>query len=443
MVSIQAAPSLFAPPSETRLSPPTSLACLGLNHLPLYHPPSTSTLGPDTMEPNGAPPPIPIQSIDQPGLKATGQLLYGLRQEVAEILKRSSTGFPGAQPVSFARRHIDELRREDYYVCEKSDGMRYLLYLTEDGNENEAHYLIDRKNDYWFVNAGSLHFPTPANQQHFHRKTILDGELVMDTLPDGHKEPRYLVFDCLVLDGLVLMNRELNKRLGYFRDNIFKPYQQLLREYPEEKKFQPFFVDQKSMQFSYGIEMMFKDVIRNLRHGNDGLIFTCLKSEYKPGTDPHILKWKDAEENTIDFVWKLRFPTLEPDKLDRAEGVSQPYVDYEAKPAIELLANHGGGFPQGYQYFADMYMEDGEWEVLKGLGDPLDDRVVEAYMDGQKRWRFYRFRDDKSDGNHISTVNSVIDSIRDGVKKEDLLAAAKTIRDCWKAREAAAKARGR
>lgn len=333
------------------------------------------------------------------------------------------------------RRLTAPVAKISYYVCEKSDGMRYLLYMTEDEEGQEVHYFIDRKNDYWFINRGNLHFPLPNDRMKFHSATVLDGELVMDTMSDGRKEPRYLVFDCLVLDSVVLMNRELGKRLGYFQEQVFKPYRRLMDEFPSERQYQPFFVDQKAMQFAYGIEMMFKDVIRNLKHGNDGLIFTCLKSDYKPGTDPHILKWKDAEENTVDFVWKFTFPTVEPDEWERAEGITAPFIDYETKPAIELLAHHGGGWPNGYQHYAEMYLEDAEWEILKGLGDPLDERVIEAYMDTQKRWRFYRFRDDKAEGNHITVVNNVIESIRDGVTKEDLLGAAKTIRDNWKARE--------
>ncbi|KAI0118680.1 mRNA capping enzyme [Nemania sp. FL0031] len=385
--------------------------------------------------------PAAIQSIDEPGLRAEGDLLFTMRKEVAALLGRQATGFPGAQPVSFTRKHLDELRRENYYVCEKSDGMRYLLYMTSDEQGQEVHYFIDRKNDYWFINRGNLHFPLPGDQMKFHTATVLDGELVMDTLSDGRKEPRYLVFDCLVLNSQVLMNRELGKRLGYFQEQVFKPYRRLMDEYPEERDYQPFFVDQKDMQLAYGIEKMFKEVIRNLKHGNDGLIFTCLKSDYKPGTDPHILKWKDADENTVDFVWKFTFQTVEPDEFERSEGYTTPFIDYEAKPAIELLANHGGGWPDGYRHYAEMHLEDSEWEILKSLGDPLDERVVEAYMDTQKRWRFYRFRDDKSDGNHISVVNSVIESIRDGVKKEDLLDAAKSIRDNWKAREQQRKGR--
>ncbi len=316
------------------------------------------------------------------------------------------------------------------------------------------HYLIDRKNDYWFVNAGNLHFPTPTSEQAFHKATLLDGELVLDDLGSGRREPRYLVFDCLVMDGQVLMSRELSKRLGYFQEQIFRPYKDLLKKYPEERGFQPFFVEMKNMQVAYGIQMMFEDVIKNLRHGNDGLIFTCLRSEYKAGTDPHILKWKEADENTIDFMWKLRFPLAEPTEHERAEGggglavavavADEPFVDYDSVPPVDLLAYHGGGgggggggSPEAYQYYAPLHLEEAEWEVLKSLGDPLDERIVEVYMDEQKRWRLSRFRDDKSDGNHISVVNSVIDSIRDAVTKEDLLNAAKGIRDNWKAREQA------
>ena len=54
-----------------------------------------------------------LQTIDEPGLKATGDLLYKLRQEVAHLLDRKNISFPGAQPVSFARRHIEELMKQE------------------------------------------------------------------------------------------------------------------------------------------------------------------------------------------------------------------------------------------------------------------------------------------------------------------------------------------
>jgi mRNA guanylyltransferase len=62
------------------------------------------------MDENGAP--AQIRSIDEPGLRATGDLLLTLRKEVAALLGTSENRFPGAQPVSFSRKHLDELRRE-------------------------------------------------------------------------------------------------------------------------------------------------------------------------------------------------------------------------------------------------------------------------------------------------------------------------------------------
>lgn len=55
----------------------------------------------------------PITSIAEPGIKAEGQLLYTMRNEVAELLGRHQTGFPGAQPVSFARQHLEEMTKQE------------------------------------------------------------------------------------------------------------------------------------------------------------------------------------------------------------------------------------------------------------------------------------------------------------------------------------------
>ncbi|KAG5914855.1 mRNA-capping enzyme subunit alpha [Claviceps sorghi] len=385
-----------------------------------------------------------IGSIAEPGVKAFGPLLQAMRREVAQLLGRHQIGFPGAQPVSFARQHLEELQTQDYYVCEKSDGIRYLFYLTADEEGLEAHYLIDRKNDYWFITNRNLHFPLENNTQAFHTKTLVDGELVWDSLPDGKKEPRFLVFDCLVMDGNKLMDRTLDKRLAYFKERLYTPYKKLFREYPDELRFQPFFVEMKPFQLAYGIEMMFKQILPSLRHGNDGLIFTCRNTAYRHGTDPHILKWKPPQENTVDCRMKLTFPLVEPDEEERQEGILEPFIDYDNVPKAELMVYRGdGGGGEKYEFFSDLFITEDEWETLKSHNDPLNWRIVECNQDEQARWRLVRFRDDKKEANHTSTVTSVLESIKDRVTEQDLYKSAAPIRDSWKARQARAEAERR
>lgn len=381
-----------------------------------------------------------VPDMDAIGIKAEPHLADQFRREVASLLGRSSTNFPGAQPVSFAAKHILELQQKDYYVCEKTDGIRCLMYFAKGDPESdtpEIHYLIDRKNDYRYVPG--LHFPLPDDDtfQSFHVDTLVDGELVNDTYEDGSQQLMFLVFDCLVLDGISLMHRTLDKRLAYFKEKVLKPYNAMYEKFPEEKKHRMFAVEDKSTQFSYGIEMMFREIIPKVRkiHGNDGLIFTCRSTPYKIGTDENILKWKPPEENSIDFRMRLEFPLVDPDSEDEAEGYNEPYPDYDAKPAFHLFVMHSRN---DYRPFAPMHVEDNEWEDMKALQKPLDDTIVECVRDEHGRWRFMRFREDKSDANHISTVDKVLESIQDRISEDDLIRAAGSIKTAWKKRQAQA-----
>lgn len=201
-----------------------------------------------------------------------------------------------------------------------------------------------------------------------------------------------------------------------------------------------FIMEMKQMQFSYAIELMFGKILPHLPHGNDGLIFTCRMSDYKFGTDQNILKWKPEAENSIDFRLTLDFPVKQPDEQDMAEGFREPYTDYDAMPVCNLHVYNGDSTNRD-TWYATMFIEDDEWERFKLLEEPLNDRIVECYMDPQKRWRYMRFRDDKTNANHTSTVDSVIESIMDRVTKQDLIAAQKVIRDEWKRRVAEEQAR--
>jgi mRNA guanylyltransferase len=363
---------------------------------------------------------------DIPGVLAPPDVCHRLKQEVSYLLGRNQLSFPGSQPVSFARRHIEQdLMQEDYFVCEKSDGLRCLMYLSSE-NGNERVYLITRKEEYFFV--PDLHLPRKEDLGSHHHGTLLDGELVISKNPDGAEELQYLIFDCLALTGKVLVNRTLDKRLGFVREGLYAPYKQLVARYPDDCKVFPFKISVKHMERSYGLEKVFNEIVPALRHVSDGLVFTSRISEYVYGTDEKILKWKPPEENTVDFRLDLQFRTYTDPDLPPADA---SYLDYDSKPTCVLNVWRG---QNEYRPFDELFLTDEEWEKLKALHEPLDERIVETFKDDQGRWRYLRFRDDKKDGNHVSTVEKVLESIGDAVSKEELLKACPMIGDSWKKR---------
>jgi mRNA guanylyltransferase len=243
-----------------------------------------------------------------------------------------------------------------------------------------------------------------------------------------------MVFDCLVLDRELLTQKTFDKRIGRFQQFVQKPLHGLYKKFPQEREFFPFEVLMKGMDKPYALEDMFTQKLPNLPHGNDGLVFTAKNAFYTSGTDEMILKWKPANENSIDFKLQLgEFPMF---LLHADEG--QMVEDWDAKPAFHLLVKCGNG---DYRQYADLFVTAGEWEAMKALGEQLDGRIIECYLDDYGRWRFKkeakgtpRFREDKPEANHISTVHKVIESIQDGVTEEELRAAALSIQRAWKAR---------
>lgn len=52
-----------------------------------------------------------------------------LKAACTRLCAASFPYFPGSQPVSLTRKKLDQLLRvRSYFVCEKSDGVRYMLY---------------------------------------------------------------------------------------------------------------------------------------------------------------------------------------------------------------------------------------------------------------------------------------------------------------------------
>ncbi|GAA5884757.1 hypothetical protein JCM6882_005380 [Rhodosporidiobolus microsporus] len=371
--------------------------------------------------------PVPTQI---PGEQVQdGEKYWSLRRHLADLCGTGGTArFPGSQPVSFDFESLALLEKEDFWVCEKSDGVRVLVLIVATGFGQEV-YLIDRK-DSIYQNY-YLTFPHQDGVEYNHSNTVLDGELVIDVDPQtGAEIPRLLVFDCLVLDSENLMQKPLIKRYGRLGQYVIEPYRKFQKTLPPDiVAQQPFEVVLKKQELSYGIEAVFRDHVPKLMHGNDGLIFTSAEAPYTPGTDPKILKWKPPSENSIDFFLQLKFPP-------KADEPREP--DFTAKPVFMLLMNHGH---EGSHYYDTMQVDDETWEEWKASKEQYDDRVVEVVWDATREtWKLLRFRDDKFEGNYKTVVASIIKSIQHGVEAEQLVAHAGHIRHAWKRREAARRA---
>ncbi|CEH15207.1 mrna capping alpha subunit [Ceraceosorus bombacis] len=173
---------------------------------------------------------------DVPGQIVLEDRAEMLRRHVAKLCNLSHNRFPGAQPVSFTKASLELLKSQDFWVCEKSDGQRVLVLIAWNKAQGcQEVFLINRKNVYR-EQTRSLFFPshertTPNDEKAVdggrwkaRSETLLDGELVWDTLPDGRRKMRLLLFDCLVIDGTNMASRMLLKRYGRLKELLYKPY---------------------------------------------------------------------------------------------------------------------------------------------------------------------------------------------------------------------------
>ncbi|KAG6432434.1 hypothetical protein SASPL_104010 [Salvia splendens] len=197
-----------------------------------------------------------------------------MRQFVYQSLKmpgwvRGSSRFPGSHPVSLDRENLQRLRQRYYYATWKADGTRYMMLITMDGC-----YLIDRNFSFRRV---QMRFPCRhtnekgGSEKMYHHFTLLDGEMVIDTMPDTHKqERRYLVYDMMVCNQECIV--EVRRKDFWLLSTVTK---------------------------------LLKGFIPNLSHEADGLIFQGWDDPYVTLTHNGLLKWKYPEMNSVDFLFEI------------------------------------------------------------------------------------------------------------------------------------------
>ena len=195
--------------------------------------------------------------------------------------------FLGPQPVSIERKHIIRLFKENYWVCEKTDGERFLFAVVniEEPQENKMTntlyvIMINRKNQMYLINT--------TLDKKLGNGTILDGELVKTF--GGKYE--FIVYDCVSSFG------ESNVQKT-FKDRIEKATL-VVSNIRRNHSF-----DIKIKQFSPIADMKeyVERVVPKLTHLVDGYIFTPNDIPIRSGTHFDMFKWKEKNKNTVDFIF--------------------------------------------------------------------------------------------------------------------------------------------
>ena len=189
--------------------------------------------------------------------------------------------FPGPQPVSIERVHMERLFADPYWVCEKSDGMRFLFVCTR-YNDKPYCFLMDRKLDIYMLD---LEMVTGAFDG-----TILDGELVRNKITHRFE---YLVYDSTMVMGVSTMNLPHSERIKKSLDVV---------QFIRYNNNAPFLMRMKAFYPIREMDAYVRDVVPTIGHDIDGYIFTPENEPVKSGTHFTLYKWKERVKNTVDFL---------------------------------------------------------------------------------------------------------------------------------------------
>ena len=211
---------------------------------------------------------------------------------------RSSDTFPGPHPVSIERKHLSLLRNE-YVVCEKTDGVRHLLVCMMFEGRKYAVF-VNRKLD---MVLAQLAMP---------KDTILDGEL------DGNT---FLIFDAVRVAGQDVRGLSYIDRLKHAEVATRGPRMSIK-------------LQMKTMWPAHAAAEVWE---RAKETGSDGLIFTPVNEPIRMETHETMFKWKPRDRITVDFKVHQGFLCI----WDRAEGLVRVQRS-EAKDGIIVECEYAG-----------------------------------------------------------------------------------------------------
>jgi hypothetical protein len=272
--------------------------------------------------------------------------------------------FPGSMCVSLERKDLAAMTSEPYWVCEKSDGVRFLLMILRTGDLKMVALLGRRPEDAFLV-------PLAKVPRDLYAGTVLDGELVFD--PDTGAST-FLVFDALAVSGRAMDRTpfseryaELCRSLQYYAPTPGKDRILL--------KVKTFFPAPRIRDCNAHVTRIAS------RYPSDGLVFVPEQDGIVRGRNFRMFKWKPADAHTVDFV--------------------------VGEDAASLLVHD-----RGQPLFA------GKLAGCQGIPGDIIECKLENYESGT--WSFVRQRTDKTHANDLLTFQKTLLNIQENIGISDL-----------------------
>ena len=290
--------------------------------------------------------------------------------------------FPGPQPVAVEYKNLP--LKEQYMICEKSDGERAILLLLQINNKPMC-FMINRNQEFYFMDF--------SFKKEVFEGTIMDGELIKTKSGTWN----YLIHDCMAYNGTSFL--EISHRLRYacVIDFIIKRYS------PKETdcvniKTKLFY------EYGPGIVKTWEHIQKTTENKIDGLIFTPVDRPIIFGRDNSLFKWKEI--HTIDFLVKNSKSSKDKISLYYYKKTLVIYKSFKSDSI-------------NYKNIISFVKEN---DLVKDITLDLVQGIIIEFKISKDIETFipYRIRTDKSSPNGEITVNNTLKNIQENICLDEL-----------------------
>lgn len=219
---------------------------------------------------------IPLVKITNPSF-----INYLTRNIMYNWNYRGEPQFPCPQPVSIERKDFDKLKKYEYFVGVKNDGVRYIMFFTTDKTNRKLCILCDRSLNFYTIDIKA--------DASIYDGTLFDGELVND-----NGSYKFIIYDSVLMCGNRVNKNNFASRLAEIDccvKTLLSPFKTNLITI-ETKTF-----------YKLDDFLIFLEEYENNKY-KDGVIFMPNNLPVLNGTNFSMFKWKPSDKHTVDFLIK-------------------------------------------------------------------------------------------------------------------------------------------